>query len=121
MAQKRINVGESRILILGLTFKENCPDIRNTRVIDIVRTLRDYNASVDVHDPWAGKEEVRAEYGLELVENPPKDYYDAVVLAVAHKAFRDMSSPSVREFAKPGGVVFDVKHVLPAAMVDECL
>lgn len=118
MTQKGINVCRSDILILGLTFKENCPDIRNTRVTDIIKELRGYHARVAVHDPWASPDEVRHEYGLELAGEPALGSYDAVILAVAHRQFKAMGGEGVRALVKPGGVVFDVKYTLPPDAVD---
>lgn len=117
MAQRRINIVGSRILILGLTFKENCADLRNTRVVDIVRALESYHANVDVHDPWVNAEEVRREYGIALTEAPAAGDYDLVLLTVAHHQFVDLQS-NVRRFLRPNGLVFDVKYALPTSSVD---
>ncbi|MFT3896111.1 MAG: nucleotide sugar dehydrogenase [Thermomonas sp.] len=117
MAQKRIHVVGSRILVLGLTFKEDCADLRNTRVIDIVRELQAANAQVDVHDPWADAGEAKRELGLNLVAKPEAGAYDAVVLAVAHARFLELPS-GVAAFVRTPGVVFDVKGVLPAGVAD---
>ncbi|MEA3277373.1 MAG: Vi polysaccharide biosynthesis UDP-N-acetylglucosamine C-6 dehydrogenase TviB [Pseudomonadota bacterium] len=118
MIQRRIHLVGARVLVLGFTFKEDCPDTRNTRVIDIVRELRELNAVVDVHDPWSDSEEVRAEFDLELVAEPPVGAYDAVILAVAHRQFRDLGIDRVRAFGKPSSILFDVKHLFPADQVD---
>jgi UDP-N-acetyl-D-galactosamine dehydrogenase len=112
---------KARVLVLGLTFKENCPDVRNTRVFDIVRELKSYGAIVDVHDPWADPAEAKAEYALELAVEPEKSAYDAVVVAVAHKQFRDMGVEGIRGFGKPGSVVYDAKYLLRADQVDDRL
>ncbi|QDQ74740.1 nucleotide sugar dehydrogenase [Pseudoluteimonas lycopersici] len=117
MAQKRIHVVGSRILVLGLTFKEDCPDLRNTRVIDIVRELQAANAQVDVHDPWADAVEAKRELGLDLVSKPEAGAYDAIVLAVAHKGFLELPG-GVAAFGRDPSVVFDVKGVLPAGVAD---
>jgi UDP-N-acetyl-D-galactosamine dehydrogenase len=117
MAQKRIHVVGSRILMLGLTFKEDCPDLRNTRVVDIVRELRAANAQVDIHDPWADAAEAKRELGIDLVVKPEAGAYDAVVLAVAHKGFLELPG-GVASFCRDPGVVFDVKGVLPAGVAD---
>jgi UDP-N-acetyl-D-glucosamine/UDP-N-acetyl-D-galactosamine dehydrogenase len=111
LIKRRIHVEGACILIMGFTFKENCPDLRNTRVIDIVRELADYNASVDVHDPWASAEEAQHEYGLALIEQPESGAYDAIVLAVAHDEFRELGT-RVRAFGKPKHVLYDLKYVL---------
>jgi UDP-N-acetyl-D-galactosamine dehydrogenase len=121
MTRKRIHVSGANILLLGLTFKENCPDIRNTRVIDIIRELQSYHASVDVHDPWADADEARAEYGIELAQALPKGHYDAIVIAVAHNQFKAMGAEGIRAFANPGAVVFDIKNMLSRDAVDESL
>jgi UDP-N-acetyl-D-galactosamine dehydrogenase len=105
-------------LVLGFTFKENCPDIRNTRVIDVVRDLAGYGIAVDVHDPWADPQETEAEYGVSLQLEPTAGYYHGVVLAVAHDRFRVQGADTIRRFAVPNGVVFDVKGVFPAAASD---
>jgi len=121
MNRKRIHVCQSKILILGLTFKENCPDIRNTRVIDIVKELRGYNVEIDVYDPWADKVETCHEYGIELIDQPRPGHYDAIILAVGHQQFRDMGAAAIRALGKPESVIFDVKYVLPKTDVDESL
>ena len=111
LIKRRMHVDGARILIMGLTFKENCPDLRNTRVIDIVRELADYNANVDVHDPWASAEEALHEYGVSLVAEPEPGAYDAIILAVAHDQFRELAA-SVRDFGKEQHVLYDLKYVL---------
>jgi UDP-N-acetyl-D-glucosamine/UDP-N-acetyl-D-galactosamine dehydrogenase len=121
MQQRGIQTANARILVLGLAFKENCPDLRNTRVVDILAELRSYNARVDVHDPWVAPAHAQAEYGLELVAEPAAGTYDAVILAVAHDRFIALGADGVRAFAKPEAVVFDVKRALPRAQVDGCL
>ncbi|CAK0778065.1 Vi polysaccharide biosynthesis protein VipA/TviB [Gammaproteobacteria bacterium] len=118
MTQQRIQVVDSRILVLGFAFKENCPDLRNTRVVDIIRDLREYHACVDVYDPWVDPEEARHEYGLSLIKTPETGKYDAVLIAVAHEQFRVLGATGIRAFGKPGAVCFDVKYVLPADQVD---
>ena len=113
LAQRGIPVGGARVLVLGLTFKENTPDLRNTRVVDIVRELEEYEVQVDVHDPWADADEARRHCGLELVDEPEAAAYHGIVLAVAHRQFRGWSEADVRRFGRPGGhVLYDVKHVL---------
>ncbi len=113
MLQRRIQVNGARVLILGLTFKENCPDLRNTRVIDLIRELQDVGAMVDVHDPWADPAEARREYDVDLVGEPPQDAYDAVVLAVAHDQFRRDGAATIARCTRPDHVVYDLKSVLP--------
>ena len=112
MTRQRIAVDSARVLVMGLAFKENCPDLRNTRVVDIVRELREYRASVDVHDPWVSADAARREYGLEMVETPEAGAYDAIVLAVAHRQFRALGAQKIRAYGKPLQVLYDLKHVL---------
>lgn len=114
MIAKRIQIDGARVLIMGLAFKENCPDLRNTRVVDVVRELQDYGAIVDVHDPWVNAAEAQREYGLELIGEPQPTSYDAIVLAVAHSCFRDQSSAALRRFGKAEHVLFDLKCVFSA-------
>ena len=121
MAQRNLQTTQSNILILGLAFKENCPDLRNTKVVDIAAELRSYNANVHVHDPWVNADEARHEYGLELVAQPETGKYDAVILAVSHNEFVALGAEGIRAFGKPGAVLFDVKRALPRASVDDCL
>lgn len=121
MTRKRINVVDARVLIMGLAFKENCPDLRNTRVVDVIAELRAYGLAVDVHDPWVSVDEARAEYGLNVTTNPGKASYDAIVLCVAHREFTASGAAALRAYGKPGAVLFDVKSVLPRADVDERL
>ncbi|KRG69207.1 Vi polysaccharide biosynthesis protein VipA/TviB [Pseudoxanthomonas dokdonensis] len=121
MAQRGLQTTRSKILVMGLAFKENCPDLRNTRVVDIVAELRSYNAQVDVYDPWVNAEEARHEYGLDLVQSPQPGHYDAIVLAVAHHQFVALGADGIRAFGKPDAVLFDVKRLLPRNLSDDCL
>jgi UDP-N-acetyl-D-galactosamine dehydrogenase len=118
MVKRRIHVAGSRILILGLAFKENCPDIRNSRVIDVVEELRGYDAEVDVHDPWVNCDEAEHEYGLRPLAQPASGTYDAVVVAVAHDTFRDMGVAAIRALCKPDHVIHDIKGILPKESAD---
>ena len=118
MLKRRLPVAGARILILGLTFKENCPDLRNTRVVDLVQEFREYGAQVDVHDPWASADEARHEYAISPIEAPGEGDYDAVILAVGHDHYRDMGANRVRALAKQGGVVYDIKGLFPRNAVD---
>jgi len=111
MLKRRIQVNGARILVLGLTFKENCPDLRNTRVVDVVAELREYGAVVDVHDPWVGAAEAKQEYGLDTVETPEVGVYDGVILAVAHDAYRDMGVAELRRLGAAEHLFFDLKNV----------
>ncbi len=108
----------ARVLILGLTFKENCPDLRNTRVVDIVAEFKEYGITCDVHDPWVNPAEARHEYGIEVIGEPPAASYDAIILAVAHRQFRDLGVAQIRGFGKPGAVLYDVKQLFPKEQVD---
>ena len=108
----------SRVLMLGFTFKENCPDFRNTKVIDIVNELKTYGASVDIFDPWVDVAEVRQEYDIELTEDPQPGAYDVVVLAVAHDQFREMGEQGIKAYGKPESVFFDIKYLLPMGAAD---
>lgn len=112
MARHRLNIVGARILVLGITFKENCADLRNTRVIEIVRALESYHAQVDVHDPWASAEECRDEYHLDLVPAPAQASYDLVLLAVAHREFAAQEGQGIRRYLKPSGLLFDLKYVI---------
>jgi UDP-N-acetyl-D-glucosamine/UDP-N-acetyl-D-galactosamine dehydrogenase len=118
MSSKRIHVNGSRALVLGVTFKENCPDIRNSKVVDVVRELQKNGASVDIYDPWADGAEVKHEYGLKMTRTLDSRRYDVAVVAVAHKEFRDMGSDGVRKLCKKSHVLYDIKHVFPASQVD---
>jgi len=114
MAQARLNIVDSRILVLGFAFKENCPDVRNTRVVEILEQLRPTHARLEIYDPWVNPEEARHEYGVELVGAPAPGSYDAVLLAVAHRQFVGAEATlDVKAMLKPGGIIFDVKGVLP--------
>lgn len=118
MLKRGIQVLNAKVLLLGFTFKENCPDVRNTKVIDIVKTLQTYNTNVTIYDPWANPEIVRREYGVEVTNQLPSEKYDAVILAVAHKDFEKLS---VRDLTTDKGVVYDVKSVLPYCSYDQRL
>lgn len=122
MTRRRIPVVDAKVLVLGLTFKENCPDIRNTRAIDIIKELEGFHAQVDVYDPWANADEVKHEYnGLKLISELQPGTYDAVILAVAHRQFREMGVKALRALGKPTHVLFDVKALLPREQVDDRL
>ena len=118
MLRRRIHVNGARVLIMGLAFKENCPDLRNTRVVDVVAELREYGAEVDVHDPWVDAEEARAEYGLDLTPAPEAGAYHGIVLAVAHDEFREMGADALRVLGRTPHVLYDLKHALPASASD---
>jgi UDP-N-acetyl-D-galactosamine dehydrogenase len=118
MMNHKLQVSGSRALVMGLTFKENCPDLRNSRAIDVVRELLRYNVVVDVYDPCVNPDDVRREYALDMVAEPGEGNYDAVIIAVGHKQFSDMGAGKLRSLCKPGGVLYDVKSLLPAEAVD---
>jgi UDP-N-acetyl-D-galactosamine dehydrogenase len=118
MLRRKIQVTGSRVLVLGLAFKENCPDLRNSRVIDVISELRGYNILVDVCDPWVDPAEAEEEYGITLASGPEQGAYDAVIVAVAHNQFVERGAAVLRELCKPDGILYDVKSVLPVAEVD---
>ncbi|MHA7925073.1 MAG: Vi polysaccharide biosynthesis UDP-N-acetylglucosamine C-6 dehydrogenase TviB [Marinobacter sp.] len=118
MIKTGITVASSRVLVMGLTFKENCPDLRNTRVVDVIAELKDFGCQVDVTDCWADPAEAEHEYGLSLVDQPEQDQYDAVLLAVPHNEYAAMSAADLRGYAKGNGVLFDLKSVLPLGDAD---
>jgi len=119
MIQRGIAVSGARILLLGLTFKENCPDLRNTRVIDLAREFADYGARVDIHDPWADRAQAAHEYGVDLlVDAPTPGAYDAIVVAVAHDEFRAMGVEGLRRLASDRAVIYDIKGIFPKEAVD---
>ena len=113
MTRKRIHIVDANILIMGLTFKENCPDVRNTRVVEIVRGLEEYQANIDNYDPWAEPQNAKLEYGIDLLSEPEPRKYDAVIIAVAHDSFRQMELQDIRNFCKENHVIFDVKYLFP--------
>ncbi|MGJ8629169.1 MAG: Vi polysaccharide biosynthesis UDP-N-acetylglucosamine C-6 dehydrogenase TviB [Sulfitobacter sp.] len=113
MIRRRIQVNGSRVLVLGLTFKENCPDLRNTRVIDIVNELTEFGIQVDVYDPWVDSEEAKGEFSIEMVQDPQMGAYDGLVLAVAHDEIRASGSEKVRSFGRPNHILYDIKSVFP--------
>lgn len=118
MLRQKIQVNGSRVLVMGLTFKENCPDIRNTRVVDIVHEMQAMGVAVDIYDPWADPAKVAHEYGLTLVESPQADTYDAAIVTVAHREFREAGIGTVRGYCKPTHIVYDVKYAFTADETD---
>jgi len=121
MLVKKIQLADSRALVLGLTFKENCPDVRNTKVVDIVSELESYGSNVDVWDPWVDAAEAKTEYDIDLVSDPEKGAYDVVVIAVAHDQFKELGEVGIRGFGKETSVVYDIKYILPPDAVDDRL
>ncbi|AZV81053.1 Vi polysaccharide biosynthesis UDP-N-acetylglucosamine C-6 dehydrogenase TviB (plasmid) [Parasedimentitalea marina] len=118
MLKRRIQMADARVLVLGLTFKENCPDLRNTRVIDVVRGLQEYGVTVDVRDPNVAPADALAEFGLDLVQTPQPRTYEGIILAVAHDEFRAMGETSIRALGRPGALVYDLKYILPPEQSD---
>ncbi|ADJ65662.1 Vi polysaccharide biosynthesis UDP-N-acetylglucosamine C-6 dehydrogenase TviB [Herbaspirillum seropedicae] len=118
MTKKRIQVEGAKVLVMGFTFKENCPDLRNTRVVDIVAELKDYNCEVDVYDPWVTTEEAEHEYGITPIAAPHPRSYDAIILAVAHQQFKEMGAQAIRALGKTSTVLYDLKYVLSTTESD---
>ena len=118
MLNKRIHINEAKILIMGLAFKENCPDLRNTRVIDMIKEFNNYGAKVDVYDPWVDPNETQQAYGFTPLSAPQPGSYDAIILAVKHKQFTEMGAEKIRALGKACHVLYDVKYILPANQVD---
>lgn len=118
MNKKRIHVVDANVLIMGLTFKENCPDLRNTRVIDLVEKFEGFNCNVDVYDPWVDKDEALHKYGIKPIDKPSEGKYDAILLAVAHDEFKELSSAQIKAFGKDSHVLYDIKYLLKANEID---
>lgn len=118
MLKRRIQVEGSHVLLMGLTFKENCPDLRNTRIVDIMRELSEYSIRVDVFDPWASTAEAQQEYGITPIDPPIQGAYDAVIVTVAHNEFRALGSERIREFGKPEHILYDLKYLFSAEESD---
>ena len=118
MKEKGINLSNSNVLIMGLAFKENCPDIRNTKVVDLIKAFEDLTCNVDVYDPWVNQDVALNEYEIELIKEPTKGRYDAIVLAVAHDTFKDFSSNQIKAFGKDIHVIYDIKYLLSSENVD---
>jgi len=118
MLHKRIQVEGANVLVMGLTFKENCPDLRNTKIVDVVSELKEYNMNVDITDPWCSTEQAEHEYGLSLTKDPKLNSYDAIVLAVSHNEFKALGIDKIRALGKTDHVLYDLKYILPKASVD---
>ena len=118
MIKRNIAVNSANILVMGLTFKENCPDVRNTKIVDILAELAEYNTQVDVHDPWVNPTEAKHEYGISLIEKPKTAHYDAVIFAVAHTQFKTMTSNDIKALMKPQHIIYDLKYMLDATLAD---
>jgi UDP-N-acetyl-D-galactosamine dehydrogenase len=118
MLKQRIDISNSNVLIMGLAFKENCPDIRNTRVMDLVENLENLKCKVDVYDPWVDKDEAFNEYGIKLIDAPNKGKYDLILLAVAHNEFKKLSISEIRSLGKKKHILYDIKYLLESKQVD---
>lgn len=118
MTKSRLQAVGAKILIMGFAFKENCPDVRNTRVIDIVTELQTYNCIVDVYDPWTSSKDVEHEYGISTISKPELNTYDGIILAVAHQKFKEMGPESIRSLGKKGHILYDLKYILPTSESD---
>lgn len=112
MIKAGILIDNANILIMGLSFKENCPDIRNTKIIDIISELKDYNLNVDVYDPWVSEDEALQEYGIEIHSTKPSKKYEGIIFAVAHEQFKNMQSIEIKELQSTKCVTYDLKYIL---------
>jgi UDP-N-acetyl-D-galactosamine dehydrogenase len=121
MVKKRIDTSQSNVLVMGLSFKENCPDLRNTKVVDIIGEFKEYGIDVDVLDPWVNPAEAEREYGVTLIAEPKEAHYDAIIMAVAHYQFVELPFDRIRKYGKENVVIYDVKGILPRDLVDGCL
>ena len=118
MTKKRIHVVDANILIMGLTFKENCPDLRNTRVVDLVKEFKKFNCNIDVYDPWVDKDRAAHEYGINLIDQPRDGKYDAILLAVAHDEFKKLTLEQIKAPGKDNHLLYDIKYLLDPNEVD---
>jgi len=118
MLKKRIHVEGSTVLIMGLTFKENCPDLRNTKVVDIITELEEYNIKVDIYDPWVSAEGAKKEYGIDVLTAKPTAQYDGIIMAVAHDEFKSMSATELRALGKPESIIYDLKYIIDTGVAD---
>jgi UDP-N-acetyl-D-galactosamine dehydrogenase len=121
LAQKGIKINSAKILIMGLSFKEDCPDIRNTKVIDIAHELKEYNCEVSIHDPWVDKREAQKEFSIDLIDSPRTDEYDGIIIAVSHAQFKKMGIKKIRSFGKSEHVIYDLKYLFSSNLVDKRL
>ncbi len=118
LLKKRIHIQQADILIMGLTFKENCPDLRNTRVVDIIRELADYEVNAHLYDPWVNAKEAKHEYNIDMIAQPELNKYDAIILAVAHEQFKQLSIEQIKAYGKNNAVIYDLKYLFPANQTD---
>ncbi|HCQ3822661.1 TPA: Vi polysaccharide biosynthesis UDP-N-acetylglucosamine C-6 dehydrogenase TviB, partial [Escherichia coli] len=115
--KKKIKIDCADVLIMGLAFKENCPDLRNTKVIDIIKSLRDYNINAEVYDPWVSPDEAAQEYGVNINNKVPPKKYDAILFAVAHNEFKDMTKEEILSLTKNNYVIYDLKYIIASDLV----
>jgi len=118
MKKKNIEIKNANILIMGITFKENCPDLRNSKVFNVIEKLKEFKCNIDVFDPWVNKDQAHQQYDLDLIEEPSKKKYDSILLAVKHNEFRKMSLKEIKEYTKPNHVIYDIMHFFDASLVD---
>ena len=118
MLKKGIKVKDANVLVMGLTFKENCPDLRNTKIVDIATELGEYNMNVDILEPWCSTEDAQREYGLSVIKEAKPNTYDAIILAVSHDEFKAMGPEAIKALGKAENVIYDLKYVLPKSEVD---
>ena len=118
MIKRNIAVNGANILVMGLTFKENCPDVRNTKIVDILAELAEFNTNVDVYDPWVNPKEAKHEYGVDLIDKPKTAHYDAVIFAVAHKQFKALTNQEIKGLMQPEHVIYDLKYMLDPQLAD---
>ncbi len=118
MLKRRIQIDGARVLVMGLAFKENCPDLRNTRVVDVVRELEEYGVAVDVHDPWVDAREAERQYAISMADHLPEGLYDGVVLAVAHQQFKEMGPQKIKALGANSCVIYDLKHIMSEREAD---
>ena len=118
ISKKGLNIANKNVLIMGLTFKENCPDIRNTKVVDLIKNLKDLNCNVEVYDPWVDREEASKEYGIKLIDSPGKEQYDLILLAVAHDEFKKLPISEIRSYGKKIHIIYDIKYLFQSEETD---
>ena len=118
MYKKKIHVGDAKVLIMGFAFKENCTDHRNTRVVDLYEQFKSFDCNVDIYDPWIDKDHAYSEYNIKLIDKPKIDYYDAIVIAVAHNEFKELSEKKIRAYGKDKHVLYDIKYLLKSSESD---
>ena len=116
--EKKIEINKSKILVLGITFKENCPDTRNSKVIDLVKELKSFRSSVDIYDPMVDVDDIKKEYGIDIINSPPKSYYDIIVITVGHQIFTNMGAKKIKKWCKKNGIIMDLKNTIPKDEVD---